>query len=170
MRRIIPIAIIAGLLAPAGEVFGQGSSEEVAHFARLDRAERHLLAAIHAIRSQPPGPERNAALDEVRRALVRTQEARGGVTEALETAGSEPRNLQRSARAVFQAVSQAQDAAVSGDRARVDYAINRAEHALSMAALNPIEREVVDSWLDEARSALYRDDRHAVRQSLEQAE
>ncbi|MGK7870531.1 hypothetical protein [Falsiroseomonas sp. E2-1-a20] len=170
MKRLIPIALVVGLLAPAGHALGQDIAGRNAPLRHMDRAERHLLAALDAIRQAPSGPQRDMAMDEARQALIRTQEARARAIGALGL-GDPVRSQSRSAaRAAFQAMSQAQDIAAGGDRARIGYAIDRAEHALSMARLEPLERGVVDSWLREAHGALDRGDRRAVRRSLEQAE
>jgi hypothetical protein len=170
MRCIISLAMVAALMAPGTFALGQDAAGAGAPLEHLDRAERHLLAALHAIRDQPPGPRRDAALDETRQALVRTQAARGGTVRALGQSAPPAGDPVREARAVFQAVAQAQDAAVRGDRARIGHALDRAEHALSMAPVDPLEREVVDSWLAAARTALQDGDRRALRRALEQAE
>ncbi|MBU8536578.1 hypothetical protein [Falsiroseomonas tokyonensis] len=179
MNRILPLLFAASLLAPCGTAFGQAGVKVAAEgFAdpattsarQLDRAERHLLAALHELRRQPDGPRRDAALDRARQALVRTQAARGTIIGTADPTSLQDHESQRMARAVLQAVSQARDAATGGDREGIAYAIDRAEHALSMAALNPLEREVVDEWLNVAKAALDRGDRPAVRRALEQAE
>jgi hypothetical protein len=170
MTRLIAIALVMGLLAPAGAATSRDATGRNAPLRHMDRAERHLLAALDAIRRAPPGPQRDTAMDQARQALIRTQEARARAIGTLGLGDPVQGQSRSAARAAFRAVSQAQDIAAGGDRARIGYAIDRAGHALSMASLEPLEREVVDSWLKEARTALDRGENRVVRRSLEQAE
>lgn len=173
MKRLATLALVGGLLAPAGAALGQEAgtgSGQPATLRHMNHAISHLLEGLRTMRQGPPWRMREGAMESARQALMSAQQARAIAVEALGLGEPVEDNPSPAARAAFQAILEAQDLAADGDRARVRYAIERAGHAVTMAGLNRMEQAVVETWLDEAGSALRRGDRAEVRRALEQAE